>query len=69
MFNLLAASDFSRVAVLSHQLKRTGEGYGFAEISRLGAALEQFAREKDSVALRSHMTELGDYLNKVRLVA
>jgi signal transduction histidine kinase/HPt (histidine-containing phosphotransfer) domain-containing protein len=67
MLELLAASDFSRLALLCHNLKGTGGGYGFAELSRFGAALEQSAGQKDSVALREQMTELGDYLDKVQL--
>jgi two-component system sensor histidine kinase/response regulator len=69
MLELLAASDFSRLASLSHNLKGTGEGYGFVELARLGATLEQFAEQEDTIALRSQMIELGDYLDKVQLVA
>jgi signal transduction histidine kinase len=69
MLDLLAASDFSRLAILSHKLKGTGAGFGFSELTRLGTALEQLAQQEDSIALREHMTELGDYLDKVQLVA
>ena len=63
------SADFSRLACLSHNLKGTGRGYGFPELARLGATLEQSAGQKDSVALRAQMTELGAYLDKVQLVA
>jgi two-component system sensor histidine kinase/response regulator len=69
MLGLLAASDFSRLASLSHNLKGTGRGYGFAELTRFGAALEHLAQQKNSIALRAQMNELGDYLDKVQLVA
>jgi two-component system sensor histidine kinase/response regulator len=69
MMALLAASDFARLAVLGHNLKGTGGGYGFPELTRLGAALEQSAKQADYGTLRTHMTELGNYLDRVQPIA
>ena len=66
MLVLLAASDFGRLAQLSHDLKGTGRSYGFPELTRLGAALEQSAKQTDGAALRAQMTELGTYLDQVQ---
>ena len=69
MVELLAASDFARLKVLGHNLKGTGGGYGLPELTRLGAALEQSAKQTDGVGLRSQLTELGHYLDRVQLFA
>lgn len=68
MGRLLAASDFERLAFLSHNLKGSGGGYGLPHLSCLGAMLEASAKQKDSEALNKHLTELGSYLNRVQLV-
>ena len=69
MVELLAASDFARLKVLGHNLKGTGGGYGLPELTRLGAALEQSAKQTDCVGLRTQLTELGNYLDRVQLFA
>jgi signal transduction histidine kinase/HPt (histidine-containing phosphotransfer) domain-containing protein len=69
MLELLAASDFERLADLSHNLKGTGGGYGFPELTRLGAALEQSSKQGDCGTLHTQMTELGDYLTRLQPIA
>jgi signal transduction histidine kinase len=69
MHNLIAVSDFARLAIMSHNLKGTGGGYGFPELTRLGAALEQSAKQKDCGTLRTQMSELANYLDHVELIA
>jgi PAS domain S-box-containing protein len=69
MIELLAASDFERLAVLGHNLKGNGAAYGFAELTRLGDALEQSAKEGDHGALRAQLSELKQYLDQVQLLA
>jgi PAS domain S-box-containing protein len=69
MIELLAASDFARLSVLGHNLKGTAGGYGFPDLIRLGAALERSAEQTDSGTLRTQMTDLGNYLDRVQLIA
>jgi PAS domain S-box-containing protein len=69
MGELLAASDFERLSALGHNLKGSARGYGFPDLVRLGAALEESADQKDRVAFRAQMSELGNYLDRVHLVA
>jgi CheY-like chemotaxis protein/HPt (histidine-containing phosphotransfer) domain-containing protein len=69
MVELLAASDFARLAFLGHNLKGTATGYGFPDLTRLGAALERSAEQADCGTLRTLMTELGNYLDQVQLIA
>jgi len=69
MIGLLDASDFAPLVVLSHNLKGTGTGYGFPDLTRLGGALEQSAKKADGGSLRTQIAELGNYLDRVQLLA
>jgi hypothetical protein len=69
MLELLSASDFARLATLSHNLKGCGGGYGLPELGRLGASLEQLAMQKNGGALATRLIELRNYLDRVQLVA
>jgi CheY-like chemotaxis protein/HPt (histidine-containing phosphotransfer) domain-containing protein len=69
MNELLEANDFTRLVMLSHNLKGTGTEYGFPELAQFGAALEQSARKADCGSLSSQITDLGNYLDRVRLFA
>jgi len=69
MIELLSASDFERLSRLGHNLKGTARGYGFPDLVALGVALERSADQKDSATLRTRMTDLGNYLDRVQLVA
>jgi HPt (histidine-containing phosphotransfer) domain-containing protein len=66
MLELLAASDFERLAVLAHNLKGNGAAYGFSDLTRLGDALEQSAKQSDRAALSAQLSELKQYLDQVQ---
>jgi CheY-like chemotaxis protein len=63
---LIEAADFGRVQALGHRMKGTGKSYGFAEISRIGAAIELAAHQNDAVTLERLVNELDSYLARVR---
>ncbi|HUE20300.1 MAG TPA: PAS domain S-box protein [Bryobacteraceae bacterium] len=67
MMALLAASGFERLAVLAHNIKGTGGSYGFPELTRMGAVLEQSAKHMDAEALSVQLTELNGYLGLVQV--
>jgi HPt (histidine-containing phosphotransfer) domain-containing protein len=69
MSGLLSASAFERLEVFGHQLKASGGGYGLPELTRLGAALEESAKQTDRPHLQAHLTQLETYLDRVELVA
>ncbi len=62
MLELLAASDFERLRILSHSLKGSGATFGFTELTRFGAKLERYAEASDPVSFRSELGKLRDYL-------
>jgi CheY-like chemotaxis protein/HPt (histidine-containing phosphotransfer) domain-containing protein len=69
MIGLLATSGFERMSFLGHNLKGTARGYGFPDLVRMGSALEQSANQLDRGTLHMQITGLGEYLDRVQLVA
>ncbi len=61
----LASADFETVLVAAHGMKGAGGGYGFPEISRLGAAMEEGARQRDAAAISALVASLEAYLARV----
>ncbi len=67
MLQLLAASDFERLRILSHNLKGSGSAYGFPELTEIGAALERSARKADASTMTRQLDSLAEYLERVEL--
>lgn len=63
----LAAGDFEAIRAVAHGMKGSGGGYGFPEISRLGAAMEEGARQRDAAAIGSLVASLAEYLARVEI--
>jgi len=63
----LADADFEAIRVAAHGMKGSGGGYGFAEISRLGAAMEEGARLRDAAAINALVASLEAYLGRVEV--
>lgn len=61
----LATGDFESIRVAAHGMKGSGGGYGFPEISRLGAAMEKAARQGDAAAIESLAANLDKYLRRI----
>jgi len=66
---LLAASDFERLAKLSHNIKGTGTSYGLPDLSRIGADLELAAKQRDTAAAGAQLTQLNYYLEHLQVIA
>jgi HPt (histidine-containing phosphotransfer) domain-containing protein len=63
----LAGADFETVRVAAHGMKGAGGGYGFPEISRLGAAMEEGARRRDAAAIGALVASLEAYLARIEI--
>jgi HPt (histidine-containing phosphotransfer) domain-containing protein len=68
MLALLAATDFEPLRRLAHNLKGTGESYGFAALTKFGAALEDAARNNNQAAAEAEVEKIGEYCSRVTLV-
>lgn len=63
----VADADFETIRAKAHRMKGAGGAYGFPEISRLGAALEECARARDAAAITELVASLEDYLGRVEV--
>lgn len=61
--------DFETARILGHSMKGSGGGYGFDEITDIGAEIEMAARRNDPVAIRSQVKALSRYLARVEIVS
>jgi hypothetical protein len=52
---------------LGQHFKRTGENYGFPEITRTGAMLELAAMASNEDEIRSQILALSTYLDRVEV--
>ncbi len=64
----LGKADFESLRILGHSMKGSGSGYGFDEISEIGALIEQAAKEKNPSEIRKQACALEDYLLRVVVV-
>jgi HPt (histidine-containing phosphotransfer) domain-containing protein len=63
----LAKNDLDTARRIGHSLKGVGGGYGFAEITRLGAAIEAAAREGDGLRAAAAASALDAYLDALQI--
>jgi HPt (histidine-containing phosphotransfer) domain-containing protein len=61
----LAGADFETIRGAAHRMKGSGGGYGFPEISRLGAAMEEGARQRDAASIGELVANLEAYLARI----
>lgn len=62
MKGALASDSYEDIRVLAHQMKGSGAGYGFPELSRLGRELESAAKSSDPQRTEDHLRELEEML-------
>ena len=63
----LAGADFEAIRTAAHGMKGSGGGYGFPEISRLGAAMEEGARQRDAAAIIELVANLEACLARIEV--
>jgi HPt (histidine-containing phosphotransfer) domain-containing protein len=61
------AGDFETARSLGHQLKGSGGGYGFPEITRLGAEIEEAAKHHEGERLSRLAESLSEYLSAIQI--
>lgn len=61
------SGDLATARSLGHQLKGSGGGYGFPEITRLGAAIEEAAKNHDAARVVTLADALSDYLARLQV--
>jgi CheY-like chemotaxis protein len=68
LYDALRTQDYSKIRFIGHDLKGSGGGYGFDEISSLGKFIEEAAKRSDGEEIGKHVSALADYLNRVEVV-
>jgi len=63
----VASGDFEKVKVLGHNMKGSGGGYGFDEITSIGLSIEQAAREGNGSVILLKLSELETYLTSIEI--
>ncbi len=60
--------DLETLHIIGHNLKGSGGGYGFDEMSRLGAEIENAAKQNDLQSIRGLINALDRYLRRIDTV-
>ncbi len=61
----LEMGDMEEPRIIGHSMKGSGGGYGFEEITHIGAALESGAKAGDKAAVSAAVTRLKEYLARI----
>ena len=64
---LLKAGEFDRIRRMAHDIKGTGNGFGFPRLTELASAMEVSAKELNAEAIEGCLASLRSYLERVRL--
>ena len=64
----LEAGEYDKVRVIGHSMKGTGGGYGFDELTNIGARLEVAGKSGEPEEVRKGLGELSEYLRRVKVV-
>ena len=64
----LEAKDYEMIRRLGHSMKGAGGGYGFDEISVIGARLEEYAKTQNTEEIGRMIAELAHYLDRVEVL-
>ncbi len=57
--------DIEQLRISAHQLKGAGGGYGFPDLTKLSAALEDACKADDFSRIDETFDELLDYLDRI----
>ena len=68
MKEALERQDYEFLMRLGHSMKGVGGGYGFDEITRLGAEIERAAAARDAAMLGGLSAQLNEYVQRVMVV-
>ncbi len=63
----LTTGDFRTIETLGHNMKGNGAGYGFVEISRIGAEIETQAIAQSTETITTCLQSLEHFLNHVHV--
>jgi HPt (histidine-containing phosphotransfer) domain-containing protein len=65
---VLQENDFETLRSIGHNLKGVGGGYGFPEITEIGAAIEECAKANNMELANENIKKLSHYLSNVEVI-
>lgn len=68
ILDALDKNDFESARVLGHSMKGSGGGYGFDAITDMGRSIEEASEARDAEAVKSKVSEIENYLQRVEIV-
>ncbi len=57
-----ADQDFEQLRLIAHDIKGTGAAYGFPDLTRLSALIEDSARDRNAAQLTQQLLDLNEYV-------
>ena len=63
----LQERDFETIRIIGHNMRGTGGGYGFNELTDIGSEIQQWALAKNTLELERVAGRLHDYLERVSI--
>ena len=67
MTQAVQTKDYETVRRLGHSMKGAGEGYGFDQVTVIGARLEEYAKTQKPEEISKMIEELTHYLDRVEV--
>jgi len=64
----LEKQDFEILRSIGHNIKGVGGGYGFHEMTVIGAAIEESARENKLDIANENVRKLSHYLSNIEII-
>lgn len=64
----LGSGDFEPIRIAGHSMKGAGGGYGFDDITRIGADIETAAQAEDVESINRGIDALEDYLERIDII-
>ncbi len=63
MLAILATDELDRLRTFGHNMKGTAASFGFAELTKLGAAIEEAAKRNNSVEVGDRLSRVSAYID------
>lgn len=64
----LEKQDFEILRSIGHNIKGVGGGYGFNEMTAIGAAIEESAKENKLEIANENVRKLSHYLSNIEII-
>ena len=64
----LGKKEYDAIRLIGHSMKGSGAGYGFDDLSKIGAALEEAAEKKEALSIQKELAKVETYLKNIQVV-